>query len=86
MKITETFPAPRTEAERLLWSPAYLNLSRQVYASYKPEDARERAYHVDKLAKAWGITRACSEAILSGQATYIITFDQTIITRTVVEE
>lgn len=87
MTITETFPAPTTTAGEICWLPNYISLSRAIYASYAFSlRTKEINSFVDKSALRWGITRRCALAMLTGEATYEITPENIIITRTVVEE
>lgn len=87
MKIVETFPAPDTKAGRLFWLPAYVRLSQEVYRGYlKTGEISEAHRHVGNCASRWGISRACSEAILNGTAEYDAAPMFITVTRTIPEE
>ena len=87
MTITETFPAPQTKAGGLFWLPNYVRLAQEVYKGYTLSgDDYEREHFVRSCATRWGITRRCSLALLTGEATYDLNPETVTITRTIVEE
>jgi hypothetical protein len=87
MKITETFTLPDGKAARLFWTPGYIGLAQAVYRTYTDtKETSERARHASNCAARWGISRRCTEAILTGQCEYILSGDTVTITRPVVEE
>ena len=74
MHIVETFPAPKSKAGHLFWLPSYIRLARAVYVGYIGTGERsEAARYLSNCASRWGITRACAEAILTGEATHTVT-------------
>lgn len=87
MTFTETFPSPLTKSGELFWLPAYISLSRAVYDTYSRfGEIYEREQHINNCATRWGISRRCAEELLTGEATYEVTPDHIIITRTIKEQ
>jgi hypothetical protein len=87
MTFTEIFPAPQTKAGGLFWLPCYVRLAQEVYSGYvRAGEDYEREHHVRSCAMRWGITRRCSLALLTGEATYDLNDDTVTVTRTIVEE
>lgn len=87
MQIIETFPAPETKAGQLFWLPAYVRLSKEVYAGFlKTGETYEAARFAGNCSSRWGVSRRCAEALLNDEATYDINDDTVTVTRSVVEE
>ena len=87
MNIVETYKLAPTKAARLFWTPGYVGLSQAAYVTYTNlGETVERARHVRNMGDKWGISRRCAEAILTGEAVYILSDDTVIITRPVIEE
>lgn len=87
MNISETFGLPDTKSSRLFWTPGYMSLSRMVYDNYTRQgETYERDRLVKNCASRWNISRRCSEAILTGEATYTLSDDTVTIVRPVMEE
>ena len=87
MQIIETFPAPETKAGHLFWLPAYIRLSKDVFAGFvKTGETSEAMRHVGNCAARWGISKRCAEAMLTGEATHALNPETVTITRTIREE
>lgn len=87
MQITETFAAPDTKAARLFWLPAYIALSREVYRGFMASgETYEAKRFLGNCSARWGITKACAESLLKGEAVYSINDDTVTVTRNVPEE
>ena len=87
MQIIETFPAPTTKAGHLFWLSAYVRLAQEVYKGYrKTGELSEAARYLSNCAARWGITRACAEALLRGEAEYKVSPMFVTIIRPVTEE
>lgn len=87
MNITEIFQLVPSKAARLFWTPGYVSLSKTVYDNYTRQgETYERDRLIKNCASRWNISRRCSEAILTGEATYTLSDDTVTIVRPVMEE